>query len=177
MPSNQQQALLDCDCGCGVCSGCCPEGVPKTLYISGGHLGDTVLALGCEDCDIGPCDDATLKIWKGSFITDWYYMTGFGSGCDLLSRSRFRMKLNFEWTCGSGYNLSVVAEVYEYDPAYDPISGIDSSYQNVSFGCDPLLNIFDDICLGMGWKLAFQTDCLDTPPDAVPCPQTYVVTI
>lgn len=23
MPSNQQQALLDCNCGCGACTGCC----------------------------------------------------------------------------------------------------------------------------------------------------------
>ncbi len=177
-------ACKQCACEESICAGCCPEGIPSTLYVSGGILGGTTLALGCVDkdtglgCDVGPCDDATLKTWNGSFVTGWYVMNGYGSGCDILSRHRFRARLNFAWTCGSGYNLSVTAVVEENDPTYDPITLGDNSTQNVSDGCGPLLNIFDNICVGNGWMLTIPPGhCGEVTPTQVVCPQTYIVTL
>lgn len=177
-------ACKQCACPESVCSGCCPEGVPSTLYVSGGLLGGTILALNCVDkdtglsCDVGPCDDATLKTWNGSFVTGWYVMNGYGSLCTVISRYRFRARLNFAWTCGSGYNLSVTAVVEENDPTYDPITLGDNSTQNVSDGCGPLLNIFDNICIGNGWMLTIPPGhCGEVTPTQVVCPQTYIVTL
>jgi hypothetical protein len=177
-------ACKQCACEESICAGCCPEGIPSTLYVSGGLLGGTTLALGCVDkdtglgCDVGPCDDATLKTWNGSFVTGWYVMNGYGSECTLISRYRFRARLNFAWTCGSGYNLSVTAVVEENDPTYDPITLGDNSTQNVSDGCGPLLNIFDNICVGNGWMLTIPPGhCGEVTPTQVVCPQTYIVTL
>ena len=172
----------ECDCEETKCVGCCPEGVPKTLYVSGGILGTESVALTCEDCDIGPCDDATLKVWKGSFITGWYYLFGYGSGCSVLTRWYFRARLDFTWTCGSGYNLTVSATVFEeahITPGGPPVgSGLGSDTQNVGTGCGPLLNIFDDLCVGDGWMLTEPAvHCGADPPGTIRCPQIYVVTI
>lgn len=171
-------ACKQCQCIESICVGCCAEGIPKTLYVSGGILGESTLALNCTDCDLQPCDDATLKTWNGSFVTGWYLAFGYGSGCTILSRYRFRARLNFAWTCGSGFNLSVTAVVEENDPAFDAITLGDNSTQNVSEGCGPLLNIFDNICIGDGWMLTEPAvHCAADPPGTVRCPQTYVVTI
>ena len=175
-------ACKQCSCEVGICGGCCPEGIPKTLYLSGGVLGSESVALTCENCNIGPCDDATLKQWKGSFITGWYYMFGYGSMCTILSRWYFRAKLEFIWTCGSGYNLTVSATVFEeahITPGGPSVgSSLGSDTQNVDSGCDPLLNIFNEICVGNGWMLTEPAvHCAGDPPGTVRCPQEYIVTV
>lgn len=172
---------MDPECGCCGCSGCCPEGVLKTLYVSGGILGDESVALVCENC-AGPCEDATLKQWKGSFVTGWYHRFGYGSGCSILSHWYFRARLNFIWTCGSGYSLSVVTLVEEeahITPGGPPVgSSLESDVQTVATGCGPLLNIFNEICIGNGWMLTEPAvHCGADPPGTIQCPQTYTVTI
>lgn len=165
-------------CCCGNCE-CCDEGVPTTLYVSGPLLEDGPLALTCETCESNPmCLGTTLKTWTGSYVTRWYLMFGYGSECTIISRYRFRARLNFAWTCGSGFNLSVTAVTEENDPAYDPITLGDFSNQNVTTGCNPLLNVFDNICIGNGWMITEPAvHCAGDPPGTIRCPQTYVVTL
>ena len=186
MGMSAKRAYLEC-CGCGGnCAGCCPEGIPKTIYVSGGILGAETVALRCEGCDIGPCDDATLIQWKGSFVTGWYHLFGYGSGCSILTHWYFRARINFIWTCGSGYSLSAVALVEEEahitpggPPAGSgPESSLGSDSQTVSDGCGPLLNVFDEICIGNGWMLTVPVvHCGADPPGTIRCNQTYIVTI
>ena len=72
----------------------------------------------------------------------------------------------------------MTAVVEENDPTYDPITLGDNSTQNVSDGCGPLLNIFDDICIGNGWMLTIPPGhCGEIVPGQVVCPQTYIVTL
>ena len=56
MPSNQQQALLDCNCGCGACPcPCCPDCWRRVNTAVGGIL-TAVAGAGGTDCGKPPGD-------------------------------------------------------------------------------------------------------------------------
>jgi hypothetical protein len=162
----------DCDaCRLEVSAICCPDKIPVTLYLTGGliPIGQTVV-LGCSNCPPETADNYIERTFMGQWDTDWLVNYIYGSGGEIITKHRCRLRVYAIYTCGSGFNLGLAADVLENDPdpQFTPIAiGLQqsSSVQNVSESCDPILNLYDALCVRISPGI----------PINYSCPQTYVV--
>ena len=162
----------DCDaCRLEVSAICCPDKIPTTLYLTGGliPIGQTVV-LGCSNCPPETADNYIERTFVGQWDTDWLVNYIYGSGGEIITKHRSRLRVYAVYTCGSGFNLGLAADVLENDPdpQFTPLAiGSDEStdVQNVIESCDPILNIFDALCVRI----------VPGTPINYSCPQTYVV--
>lgn len=153
---------------------CCPDSIPATLYLNNGSASalipdDGTVVLTCINCPPETRDNYIERVFTGTFYTDWLENEVVGSGGSVLNRYRARIRVEVEYYCGSGHNLILRSFIEENDPdpQYTPLGEDDAEtpQQNVQEFCDPILNIFDDMCVRV------------TPgtPTNYSCPQTYVV--
>jgi hypothetical protein len=138
-----------CDaCVSEVNSLCCPDPIPTTLYLSGGLIpnGGTV-ALTCVNCSPETASNYVERTYAGSFITDWLTNHELGSGGGIVTVFTGRLLVEAEYSCGSGFRLSLAAEVYETtDPVVLPVGQPQISDSAVVHeSCDPIFNAYTGI--------------------------------
>jgi hypothetical protein len=127
---------------------CCPDPIPTTLYLSGGLIpAGVIVPLTCNNCPPETAANYVERTYSGSFITDWLTNHELGSGGEIVTVFTGRLLVDAEYSCGSGFRLSLAAEVHETtDPVVLPVGQPQTSDVNVVHeSCDPIFNAYTGI--------------------------------